>query len=147
MLLQADVYQVMLRLQRLRSRVEDLMNGPRAERLGADDADVLLDSLQAIAASARESGMAAYTSLCLSVCERIEQWRRRGNLPRPVLASVLVWIDMSHRYLQRPAGTSLASAPAADSSDPQLESEPRKSEFDRILQLLMHPALASRSAK
>ena len=84
-------FQIVIRLQMVRAQVHDRLHRGLTGEHKNIDIDGILMGIQGVAVAAREAGLAAFTSVCLRVCERIEPSLRIGYITRPTLALVAEW--------------------------------------------------------
>jgi hypothetical protein len=112
-------FQIVIRLQMVRAQVHDRLHpGVSGEHKKIDIDDILM-GIQGVAIAAREAGLAAFTSVCLHVCERIEPSLRIGYITPPTLALVAEWAANAELYLRRPRYGEFAKALVLQLNDPQ----------------------------
>jgi hypothetical protein len=73
-------FQILFRLQYLRSQIRDWLHGPGCDLTGNDIEEILL-TLRGLAATARTTGVDAYAAICLHLAELIEPLIRVGGMP------------------------------------------------------------------
>jgi hypothetical protein len=100
-------FQVLIRLQYLRSQICGWVRGPGSDLTGNDTEEILF-TLQGLAATARTTGVDAYAAICLHLAELIEPLVRVGGMPGAIRRALTGWADHSDRYLRHPRDPSHA---------------------------------------
>lgn len=134
-------FQILIRLQNLRTQINEWLNRGEDWQPTVDDLDNLLAYLQGMAVSARAWGLMGFTSMCLHVCERIEPLRRSGHMPRSILEMLDGWLTHAERYLRRPQSAALAHLLVVQLNDPRWGTGLDPGEETRLLRELMEPVL------
>jgi hypothetical protein len=132
-------FQIVIRLQMVRAQVHDRLHRGLTGEHKNIDIDGILMGIQGVAVAAREAGLAAFTSVCLHVCERIEPSLRIGYITRPTLALVAEWAANAELYLRRPRYAEFAKALVFQLNDPQWGSSLDPTEQAKLLHDLSEP--------
>jgi len=101
---------MVIRLQLVRAHVHDCLRRSASSEPGRAEISEMLTGIQGVAVAAREAGLGGFTSVCLTVCERIEAFQRTGSMPRATLGLVAEWAANSELYLRRPQYAEFARA-------------------------------------
>jgi hypothetical protein len=101
-------FQVLFRLQYLRSQIRGWMWGSSSD-LTDKDTEEILWTLRGLAATARTTGVDAYAAICLHLAELIEPLIRGGGMPGAIRRALTGWADYSDRYLRHPRDPSHAA--------------------------------------
>jgi hypothetical protein len=130
-------FQIVVRLQRVRRLVHDVVNSDCSWELRCHQMQEILIAIQGVGAAANSAGFDGFTSVCSHLCERIEPLMRAGYLP---IALVAEWAAVAELYLRRPHGQGFAQALVDLLNDPQWHRELNPAEHGRLLCALRDPS-------
>jgi len=133
-------FQIVIRLQMVRARVHDGLY--RGASWGHENIEIedILTGVQGVAFAAREAGLAAFTSVCLQVGERIERSLRSGHISRITLALVAEWAANAELYLRRPHYAQFAKTLMLQLNDSRWGSSLDPAEQAKLLHDLLEPS-------
>jgi hypothetical protein len=132
--------EIVIRLQMVRAQVHDQLHRGASWEDKNIEIDDILSGIQGVAIAAREAGLAAFTSVCLHVCERIEPSLHIGYISRSTLALVAEWAANAELYLRRPRYAEFAKALVLQLNDPQWGSPLDPAEQAKLLHDLPEPS-------
>ena len=131
-------FQILFRLQYLRSQIRDWVRGPGGDLTGKDIEEILL-TLRGLAAAARTTGVDAYAALCLHLAELIEPLIRVGGMPGAIRRALTGWADHSDRYLRHPRDPSYAAQLIEQLNHPEWASPFSRDEQGALYRALREP--------
>jgi len=95
-------FQVLIRLQHLRSRLRDLTACASAQEPRNDQIEEVRWALLGMAIAARSAGLGSYTQVCMHLAQQVEHLRSNSQLHWSFLTELGVWLASSGRYLRHP---------------------------------------------
>jgi hypothetical protein len=131
-------FQILFRLQYLRSQIRDWLHGPGCDLTGNDIEEILL-TLRGLAATARTTGVDAYAAICLHLAELIEPLIRVGGMPGAIRRALTGWADRSDRYLRHPRDPSNAAQLIEQLNHPEWASPFSRDEQGVLFRALRQP--------
>jgi hypothetical protein len=131
-------FQMLFRLQYLRSQICGWMWGPSSELTGKDTEEILW-TLRGLAASARTTGVDAYAAICLHLAELIEPLIRMGGMPGAIRRALTGWADHSDRYLRHPRDPAHAAQLVEQLNEPEWASPFSRDEQGVLFRALREP--------
>jgi hypothetical protein len=131
-------FQILIRLQYLRSQIRDWVRGPGCDLTGKDIEEILL-TLRGLAATARTTGVDAYAAICLHLAELIEPLIRVGGMPGAIRRALTGWADHSDRYLRHPRDPSHAAQLIEQLNHPEWASPFSRDEQGVLFRALREP--------
>jgi hypothetical protein len=136
-------FQVLIRLQYLRSQICGWVRGPAANLTGANltgkDTEEILWTLRGMAAMARTTGVDAYAAICLHLAELIEPLICVGGMPGEVRSALTGWAERSDRYLRHPTDPSHAARLIEQLNHPEWASPFSRDEQGVLFRALRKP--------
>ena len=131
-------FQVLIRLQLLRSQICGWVLGP-APNLTGNDIEEILWTLRGMATTARTTGVEAYAAICLHLAELIEPLIRMGGMPGAIRGALTGWADRSDRYLRHPRDPSHAAQLVEHLNHPEWASPFSRDEQGVLFRALREP--------
>jgi hypothetical protein len=131
-------FQVLIRLQYLKSQICGWVRGPAANLTGNDTEEILW-TLRGMAATARATGVDAYAAICLHLAELIEPLICVGGMPGAIRSALTGWAERSDRYLRHPTDPSHAARLIEQLNHPEWASPFSRDEQGVLFRALREP--------